>query len=156
MEASVHLLAVVVGGVVHRQADLAAHHVGFHEVAPGGADALAQGQQGRENGDGGMAEAAEVVVVQGVAHGSVDQGGVEGGSAVARRQYRGFLGAAQFAGVAPDDVAQLLGRAGQDDAHQVKAGLVGHANGVRRDVLIRSVHNPLCYLFRRAHGARPP
>ena len=156
VEAPVHLLGVVVRGVIHGQSDLAAHHVGFHQIAPGSADGLAQGQQSREDGNRGVTEAAEIVVIQGVTHCSVDQRGVHRRGALAGGEDGCLVVAAEVAGVVADDVAHLLRGAGQDHPNQVEAGFVGDTDGVRRNVLIRRFHDPFCHHFSCAHGAKPP
>ena len=110
-----------------------------------------RGQQGRKDGDGGMAKAAEVVVVQSVTHSAVDQRCVQRRGAFTRGQDGRLRGAAQVAGVAADDVAHLLRRAGEDHAQQVKAGFVGDPYCVRGDVLIGGVHDPFGHHFGCAH-----
>ena len=110
VEALGHL--VVLGGVLKGQADFAADDVCFQQVAAGGSQLFSKGQQGWEDGDGGVAEAAEVVVIKGMAHGAVGQGGVGQGRLVAGGQDGGLGVAAQVVNVILDDVADGLDRAG--------------------------------------------
>ena len=153
VKAALHL--VILGGMLQGQAQLAADHIGFQQVAAGGVKVFAQGQQGRENGDGGMAEPAEVVIIQGVAHRAVSQGRVSHGGLQAGGQHRGLGRAAVVVHILLDDFPHRLGRPGQDDAQQVKAGFVSHPQGLRGNVLVAGVDNPLGNGFRSAHK-KPP
>ena len=140
VEAPVHLL--VLGGVLQGQAHLASDDVGLQQVAARGARPLADGQQCREYGDRRMAEAAEVIVVEGVAHGAVGQGGIGQRSLIAAGEHRG-LGYGPLVGdVLLDDLAHRLHRPGQDHPQKVKAGLVGDADGVGGYVLVVGGDDP--------------
>ena len=156
MKAAVHLLTVVVGSVVHGEADFAAHNVSLHEVAPGGPDGFAESQESWEDRDCRMPEAAEVIVVESVAHGAVHQSGVEGRGTFSGGQNSRLLGPAQFARIVADDVAQLLGGAGENHAHQVETRLIGDANSIGGNIFVCRLHNPFGYFFSCAHGLKPP
>ena len=108
--------------------------------------------RGREYGDRRMAEAAEVVVVQCVAHGAVGEGGVGQGGLVSAGEH-GRLGHGALVGdVLLDDLAHGLHGAGQDHAQEVEAGLVGDADGIGRNVLVVGVDDPPCNGVGSAHG----
>ena len=114
VEAPVHLL--VLGGVLQRQAHLAADDVGLQQIASGGPALLADGQQGREDGDRRVAEAAEVIVVQRVAHGAVGEGSVGQGALRPAGKHRGLRHGALVGDVFLDNLAHWLHRPGQDHA----------------------------------------
>ena len=101
----------VFGLVCQGQADLAAHYVGFQQVAAGGAGVFAYGQQRRKYGYCGVAEATEVIKVQRVAHGAVGQGGISLGALEPGGQDCGLWGSPLAAGVFLNDLTDRLLRA---------------------------------------------
>jgi hypothetical protein len=100
-------------------------------------DLLAQRQQGRDHGDGGMAAHGEVdvVVVERVARSTVDQGRGRRQHFLISTDQRGLPLGAVVQRLAHQDVGQLLLRAGHGDGEPVEQALLGALDQVFRQIV---------------------